>query len=62
VKRTELLRQLRKIAREKGLVFEMKEGGVHSKVWIGDRFVTVPRHSEVNELTAKGILRDAKGH
>jgi len=27
---------------------------------IGERFVTVPRHNEINELTARAILRDAK--
>ena len=34
----------------------MTEGGSHSKVWIGERFVTVPRHNEINELTAKSII------
>ena len=40
--------------------FDVTEGGSHSKVWIGERFVTVPRHNEINELTARAILRDAK--
>jgi hypothetical protein len=31
-------------------------------VWTdGEREVAIPRHSEINEYTAKAILRDAKG-
>jgi mRNA interferase HicA len=60
VKRAELLKQLRRLAKDRGVKFEVTEGGSHSKVWLGERFVIVPRHREINELTAKGILRDAK--
>jgi hypothetical protein len=42
-------------------MLRVKEGGSHSKVWLGERFVVVPRHNEINELTAKGRLRDAEG-
>lgn len=38
-----------------------RQGGSH-EVWTnGIRVTTVPRHREINELTAKAILRTAKG-
>ena len=52
---------LRQIAKEQGLALDVTEGGSHTKIWLGDRFVIVPRHNEINELTAKGIMRDARG-
>jgi mRNA interferase HicA len=33
------------------------EGGNHTKVIIGNRTEMVPRHSEINEMTAKAIIR-----
>ena len=55
------MKQLREVAKEQGVAYSVSEGGSHTKVYLGDRFVTVPRHREINELTARGILRDAKG-
>lgn len=55
------MKQLRDIANDQGVTYAVTEGGSHTKVHLGDRFVTVPRHREINELTAKGILRDARG-
>ncbi|RFT27256.1 hypothetical protein CG405_08285, partial [Gardnerella vaginalis] len=31
--------------------------GNHSKVCIGELATTVPRHNEINELTARSIIR-----
>lgn len=42
------------------MTFDLTEGGSHTKVRLGDSFVTVPRHNEINELTANGIRRDAR--
>lgn len=33
------------------------EGGSHTKVVIGDKRTVIPRHGEVNEITAKQILK-----
>ena len=55
MKRHDLARSL------KSLGWELeREGGNHS-IWSkkGVR-LSVPRHKEINELTAKGILRSAK--
>ncbi len=39
----------------------LRQGGAH-EVWSdGARQVTIPRHREVNENTARAILRAAKG-
>ena len=54
MKRKDLLRKLKAA----GLLF--KEGGEHTRVYKGDIMITtVPRHSEINEITAKKILKDA---
>lgn len=56
VKRQELERQLRKLGWELA-----RHGGKHD-IWTnGEREVAVPRHQEINEYTARGILREAKG-
>jgi hypothetical protein len=60
MKRDELLKQLRKIAKARGSEMTITEGGSHSKVFVGDRFVMVPRHREINERLAQAILRDAR--
>jgi mRNA interferase HicA len=61
MKRSVLLKQLRRIAQEQGVAFVITEGCSHSKVRLGSRFVVVPRHKEIDELTTQGILRDAEG-
>lgn len=54
MKRNDLLRLL------KAAGFEFQEGGRHTLVFRNGIMVTqVPRHREVNELTAKKILKDA---
>lgn len=35
----------------------LTEGGRHTKVQIGDRRPVVPRHTEINERTARAILQ-----
>jgi predicted RNA binding protein YcfA (HicA-like mRNA interferase family) len=59
MKRREIERRLR----EMGYVMlaGMKRGGSHDK-WAnksGSYSVTVPRHNEVNELTARAIIKGA---
>lgn len=52
MKRKDLL----KIIRDAGFI--IKEGGDHSKVYRDNALLTeVPRHTEINELTARAILR-----
>ena len=60
VKRNDLLRRLNEIAIEKGLTFELTEGGNHSKVRIGGVLFPIPRHREINERLARAIISDAE--
>lgn len=57
MKRTDLMKRLRKIAKAQGETVESREGGSHTVVKIGDRQTTVPRHNEINEHTAKAIIK-----
>lgn len=59
MKRTNLMKELAKRARTAGLPFEMVRQGKGHEVWLfGTYQFTVPRHSEVNEHTARGILAE----
>jgi mRNA interferase HicA len=54
MKRRDLLRQLADL----GWRLD-RQGGAH-EIWRkGERTLAVPRHTEINELTARAILRDA---
>ena len=55
MKRKDLLKRLRAV----GWVL-LREGGHHSVFTDGVRTMSVPRHKEINENTAKGILKAAK--
>ncbi len=56
MKRRELERQLR----ERGWALS-RHGSKHD-VWTrGEREIVIPRHAEINEYTAKAILREAGG-
>lgn len=61
MKRRDLIKQLETIAKAENLRLHFEEGGNHTKVRIGDRYDVVPRHNEINELTAKSILKKMKG-
>jgi len=61
MKRRELMRKLQQIATENGERMETTEGGNHTKVRIGLRQTTIPRHNEINEHTARAIIRHMGG-
>ncbi|WP_212825715.1 type II toxin-antitoxin system HicA family toxin [Polymorphospora rubra] len=59
MKRVDLIRAIARAARRSGVGFDLvREGGSHSIFRYGSQNVVIPRHSEVNELTARAILRD----
>jgi mRNA interferase HicA len=59
VKRTDLLRKIAQAATAKSQTFELvREGGAHSIFRCGAQNVTVPRHREISEGTARAIQRD----
>ena len=57
MKRRDLLKALKVEAKASGLDYREEEGANHTKVWIGDRQTVVARHTEINEITAKAILK-----
>ncbi|MBF9670359.1 hypothetical protein [Bifidobacterium dentium] len=57
MKRKELEKRLNRLDKEHNATAIWSEGGSHSKVAIQGVETTVPRHSEINELTARGIIR-----
>ena len=56
-----LRRQISELAKSKGLLVFWEEGSSHTKVSVGNRQTTIPRHSEVNEITSRAILRHLFG-
>lgn len=57
MKRSALIRQARKVAAAKGHTFELaREGANHSVFTVAGQRIPVPRHNEINEHTARGIL------
>jgi hypothetical protein len=62
VKQRELLDRLRGIAMDKGATLELvRHGGNHDHYEIRGTRLLVPRHREIPEYTARGIIRTAKG-
>ncbi|AZR06923.1 hypothetical protein EBQ10_06185 [Trueperella pyogenes] len=58
MKRRDLIKQLERIARSKGL--PLTEGGNHTKATIGQWSEPIPRHREIHDLFARAILRRAR--
>jgi mRNA interferase HicA len=57
VKRRDLMKKLAAEARAQGRELILAEGSNHTKVSIGETQAVVPRHKEINEITARAILR-----
>lgn len=63
MKRRDLLRALRLSAKEAGVDLAIvRNGASHDIYRLGDLVITIPRHNELNEMTARGILKDAAAH
>lgn len=61
MKRGDLVKRLRQTAKAKGLELEtVREGANHTLYRIGSKQFPVPRHREINEMTAQGILKQAE--
>jgi mRNA interferase HicA len=59
VKRIDLIKRITEAAAAAGKQFSVvREGGNHSIFRCGDQNVVIPRHREINEHTARGIMRD----
>ncbi|WP_221933780.1 hypothetical protein [Aeromicrobium piscarium] len=62
MKRRELMKKLAALARAEGSAMQILEGAKHTKVSIGQRQAVVPRHTDINELTARAILRQMEAN
>lgn len=51
------MKRMHEMAKAEGLTLRITEGGNHTKVEIGERQSVVPRHADINEITAKAILK-----
>jgi len=61
VKKRDLIKQLRAIAKAADTDLEFVREGANHEVWtIGDERLVIPRHREINEHTAKGIIKKAE--
>jgi hypothetical protein len=59
MKRRDLLGKIAKAARAAGVDFsQIRDTGRHSIYRCGDVIFPVPRHNEINEFTAQGIVKD----
>ncbi len=59
MKRADLIRKITEAAAGKGIDMALvREGGKHSIYRCGTQNVSIPRHREINEHTARGIMRD----
>ena len=62
MKRKELMKRLARIAGDRReALTTLSEGGSHTRVHIGRTVTYVPRRSEINELTAKTIIKQVGG-
>lgn len=58
MKRRDLIRAIGTAARDRGMEWVLVREGAEHEVWRLDRrMITIPRHREVNERTARGIMK-----
>ena len=61
MKKRDLIKRLRVIAKSGDVELDFVREGANHEIWTlgGERFV-IPRHREVNERSAEGIIRKAQ--
>ena len=60
MKKQTLMRRLRGIARDRNVDLRLLRQGRHEVWQFGEERLVIPRHSEIDEHTARGILRKAQ--
>lgn len=59
MQRRELIQRLTRAARQQNVTFTLvREGGRHSIYEFGGQQIAIPRHHDINERLALGILRE----
>ena len=61
MKRRDLMKALKRIAKDAEVEYTETEGGRHTKVTVGENTTFVPRHNEIGEHLAEEIIKQAKG-
>lgn len=57
MKRSSLLKKIRKAAKDAGLAYEATELSNHTGIKIGDTHTIVARHTEISDLMAEVICK-----
>lgn len=57
MKRKDLIRAIKRYAKVNSLDVVETEGANHTKFKVGNQATVVARHNEINEITAKAILK-----
>ncbi|APT87756.1 MAG TPA: toxin HicA [Corynebacterium flavescens] len=57
VKRKDILKNIASYAKRTGQTLTLKEGRNHTRIWVGDRYTTVGRHNEIDDLMARKIYK-----
>lgn len=57
MKKRDLENKIKEMAKSSGFSFEFVGGAKHDKFTINGKVILVPRHREINEITAKAILK-----
>ena len=60
MKRTALMKQLKHLAKDNDVEFELLRQSGH-EIWsFNGRSVAIPRHTEINEITARKIIQSCE--
>lgn len=63
MKRRDLIKVLRSTAKQAGIEFSFVRNGANHDIYRWDTvLIVIPRHNEINEMTARGIIKDAEEH
>lgn len=61
MKRRDLIKALRSMAQQAGIEFSFVRNGANHDIYRWDEvLVVIPRHNEINEMTARGIIKDVE--
>ncbi|MCQ4618472.1 toxin HicA [Corynebacterium sp. CCUG 59401] len=56
-KRRDILRAIAQYAKDTGQELVIKEGANHTRIWVGDKYTTLGRHKEIDDLMADKIYK-----
>ena len=63
MKRRELIKRISRAAKSSDLSWDLaREGAEHTLYRLGSKPVVIPRHNEINEVTAQAIMKDLEAN